>query len=188
MLYAICFVSMSLAIAVMLVWIFQCRPFMSNFSFKPKVEWCLNIDAARYTWAGVSIVIDLLLVYTPVVIVRQVHLTRREVKVLHVVFCGNLLGTLATGASCYGIWMNRASEARRDLGWTEAVYIMCNSIEILFYVLGSSLVVFSHHFISKGAKTGQNKLHAGAGQVRELNLSIFDRIPTRHSEKNTPER
>ncbi|KAK7725106.1 hypothetical protein SLS57_004019 [Botryosphaeria dothidea] len=93
MLYVICFISISLSIAVMLVWFFQCRPFMSNFSFKSKVQWCLNIDAARYTWAAVSIVIDLALVYTPIVMVRQVHLSKREVKVLYVVFCGNLLGT-----------------------------------------------------------------------------------------------
>lgn len=49
MLYVICFISISLSIAVMLVWFFQCRPFMSNFSFKSKVQWCLNIDAARYS-------------------------------------------------------------------------------------------------------------------------------------------
>lgn len=71
------------------------------------------------------------------------------------------------------------SEANRDLGWTEAIYLMCNSIEILFYVVGSSLIAFSHHFLGSRAANGRKQPRVGMGQVRELNLSIFDRVPSR---------
>ena len=38
-----------LGLAESAVWVFQCRPFMSNFDYDVQPVHCANIDAARYS-------------------------------------------------------------------------------------------------------------------------------------------
>lgn len=51
----------------------------------------------------------------------------------------------------YGIWESRFPEAERDLHWREAILVMYNSVEILLYTIGGSLVVFSRYLVGRVA-------------------------------------
>ncbi|EKG21348.1 hypothetical protein MPH_01340 [Macrophomina phaseolina MS6] len=99
----------------------------------------------------------------------MVSLSSRERRTLQVVFCGNLLGTAASyvqspfwcnahahvgerAIAIYGIWESRFPQAERDLHWKEAILVMYNSVEILLYTLGGSLVVFSRFFVARVAR------------------------------------
>lgn len=46
--YAMCFVILGLGFAVVFVWIFQCQPLMSNFSYGVQRSWCADFNAVRY--------------------------------------------------------------------------------------------------------------------------------------------
>ncbi|KAH7058630.1 hypothetical protein B0J12DRAFT_368754 [Macrophomina phaseolina] len=150
--YSVCIIMLGLGFAVVFVWIFQCRPVKSNFTYAVKREWCADFNAVRYSWVGIAIAIDLALVYIPLKIIRMVSLSSRERRTLQVVFCGNLLGTAASAIAIYGIWESRFPQAERDLHWKEAILVMYNSVEILLYTLGGSLVVFSRFFVARVAR------------------------------------
>ncbi|OJD33348.1 uncharacterized protein BKCO1_3100038 [Diplodia corticola] len=174
--YVLCVVIMSLGLAEALVWTFQCEPFMSNFDYSVQPTWCANIDAARFSWAGVGIGIDCILTWIPIAILQRTRLLRHERMVLRAVFAATLLGTAATAAGCYGIWLNREDQALRDLTWTETIYIMFNSIEITLYTVGGSLTVFSRYFISRAAaySSGVRTNHSHSNS-----FSIFSKVSNR---------
>lgn len=174
--YVLCAVIMSLGIAEALVWTFQCEPFMSNFDYSIEPTWCANIDAARFAWAGVGIGIDLLLTWIPIAILQRTRLLRHERIVLRAVFGATLLGTAATAVGCYGIWLNREDQAEQDLTWTESIYIMFNSIEIMLYTVGGSLTVFSRYFISRVAAYSSG---ARTEQTPSTGFSIFSKVSNR---------
>lgn len=177
MVYALCVLIMSLGIAESLVWTFQCEPFMSNFDYSVEPTWCANIDAARFSWAGVGIAIDLLLTWIPIAILQRTRLLRHERIVLRAVFGATLLGTAATAVGCYGIWLNREDQAEEDLTWTESIYIMFNSIEITLYTVGGSLTVFSRYFISRAAQYSQGG--RSSEQTPSSGFSIFSKVSNR---------
>ncbi|KAK8200410.1 uncharacterized protein BKA78DRAFT_22902 [Phyllosticta capitalensis] len=171
-----------LGLAESAVWVFQCRPFMSNFDYDVQPVHCANIDAARYSWAGLSIVIDMVLIYIPISILRRTRLKHYERRVLYMVFCASLVGTVMTGAGVFGIWTNRAQE-KRDVAWAEVVFVMFNSIEILMYTIGGSIVVLSRYFIAQAAK------RAGTDEedfTPSGSWTLFDQIsPQLRSKKDT---
>ncbi|GME49225.1 hypothetical protein GTA08_BOTSDO01209 [Neofusicoccum parvum] len=166
--YAMCFVILGLGFAVVFVWIFQCQPLMSNFSYGVQRSWCADFNAVRYSWVGIAIGIDVALVYIPMKIIRLVRLRGREKKVLHAVFCGNLLGTAATAVAIYGIWESRFPEAEKDLHWYESVLVMYNSVEILLYTFGASLVIFSRYLVVRVSRR-----RAGSQQDAEAPVTGF---------------
>lgn len=50
-------------------------------------------------WAGLSIVIDMVLIYIPISILRRTRLKHYERRVLYMVFCASLVGTVMTYVS-----------------------------------------------------------------------------------------
>ncbi|KAF9633169.1 integral membrane protein [Lasiodiplodia theobromae] len=174
--HLLCVVIMGLGIAEALVWTFQCEPFMSNFDYNVESTWCANIDAARFSWAGIGIGIDCILTWIPIAILQRTRLLRHERIVLRAVFGATLLGTAATAAGCYGIWLNREAQAVNDLTWTESIYIMFNSIEITLYTVGGSLTVFSRYFISRAAAYSSG---ARTDHSHSNSFSIFSKVSNR---------
>ena len=86
---------MLLGITESCIWIFQCRPFLSNFVYEIDSVWCIPLDPVHYLWVAISIPIDLAIISIPFEILRQTNLKRHERRVLLLVFGANLLGTIA---------------------------------------------------------------------------------------------
>ncbi|KAK8174212.1 hypothetical protein IWX90DRAFT_166656 [Phyllosticta citrichinensis] len=171
-----------LGFAESLVWLFQCTPFMANFDYDVQPVRCANIDNARYSWAGLSIAIDIALIYIPISILHRTRLKDYERRILYMVFGASLVGTVTTAAGVYGIWKNRVME-KRDMAWSEVVFVMFNAIEILMYTIGGSIVVLSRYFIAQAAK------HAGTDEedfTPSGSWTLFDQIsPQLRSKKDT---
>ncbi|KAF2090319.1 hypothetical protein K490DRAFT_5568, partial [Saccharata proteae CBS 121410] len=149
--YVLCGVIMGLGIANALIWLFQCQPFLSNFDYSIANAWCINVDYSRYAWAGISVPIDIVLIWIPIAILKKTGLQKHERIALMMVFGMNALGTCATGIGAYGIWMNREAVADIDLSYTETPYLICNVVEIFLYTFGASLTTLSRFFIRRAA-------------------------------------
>lgn len=46
--YCLCFIIVALGISEASLWLFQCRPFLSNFIYSVPSDYCLDIDIPRY--------------------------------------------------------------------------------------------------------------------------------------------
>ncbi len=71
-----------------------CLVVASNFVYGATSEWCLDLDVARYIWLGVSILIDLIITWIPLEIIRHTRLRTYERRILFAAFSANLLGTI----------------------------------------------------------------------------------------------
>lgn len=149
--YALCVAILLLGFALANIWLFQCRPFLSNFIYTIESSWCMNIEAARLSWVGLSVLIDLVIIAIPFAIIKRAALKPFERMALMLVFGASLLGTITCLIGICGIWFNRNSQAFVDLTYTDTLFVMLNDIEILMYTLGASATVASKYIISKVA-------------------------------------
>jgi len=180
--YVFCALIMSLAIVETCIWEFQCQPIKSNFDYFMNQSWCIDIDYVRYLWEGISIPIDIVIVAIPCQILRKTRLQRHEKKVLMLVFAANLLGTLACGATAYGIWRNRDSIT--DISYSETTFVMTSDIEILMYTVGAAFPVLSRHFISRAspAPTRASASYMPSWRRRVSNTIASPTSENRHSQ------
>ncbi|GME63848.1 hypothetical protein GTA08_BOTSDO01209 [Neofusicoccum parvum] len=156
--YAMCFVILGLGFAVVFVWIFQCQPLMSNFSYGVQRSWCADFNAVRYSWVGIAIGIDVALVYIPMKIIRLTFPAFNSVAA----------NAMLSAVAIYGIWESRFPEAEKDLHWYESVLVMYNSVEILLYTFGASLVIFSRYLVVRVSRR-----RAGSQQDAEAPVTGF---------------
>ncbi|KIM94754.1 hypothetical protein OIDMADRAFT_34761 [Oidiodendron maius Zn] len=87
-------VIMGLGIAMAFAWFFRCQPIQSNFDFYAPQNWCVNNNAAKYSWLGLNVSFDLILIWIPYTILRRARLDGYIQKTLMAVFGAGLLGTI----------------------------------------------------------------------------------------------
>src|SRR4051812_27878927 len=66
----------------------------SNWDYRVEAEWYLNLDVARYIWIAISILIDFIITWIPLEIIRHTRLRTWERRILFAAFSANLLGTV----------------------------------------------------------------------------------------------
>ncbi|KAL5316779.1 hypothetical protein ACEPPN_015830 [Leptodophora sp. 'Broadleaf-Isolate-01'] len=122
------------------------------------MESCVNYDIFRWLWISVSVPIDLVIMSVPLRILNRVRLRVHEKRILQMVFCATLLGTIACLVGIYGSFKTRTVETN-DLYYNEVAFIMMNDIEVFAYTLGASFPVLSRYIVAK-TDPGPEPTHA----------------------------
>jgi len=156
--YGLCTIIASLGIVCTFPWVFGCSPFLSNFYWSVTMESCVNYDIFRWLWISVSVPIDLVIMSVPLRILNRVRLRVHEKRILQMVFCATLLGTIACLVGIYGSYKTRTVETN-DLYYNEVAFIMMNDIEVFAYTLGASFPVLSRYIVAK-TDPGPEPTHA----------------------------
>ncbi|KAH7313021.1 hypothetical protein BKA65DRAFT_150392 [Rhexocercosporidium sp. MPI-PUGE-AT-0058] len=146
--FGLCTIIASLGVVCTLPWVFGCSPFLSNFLWSVTMESCVNYDIFRWLWISVSVPIDLVIMSVPLRILNRVRLRVHEKRILQMVFCATLLGTIACLVGIYGSFKTRTVETN-DLYYNEVAFIMMNDIEVFAYTLGASFPVLSRYIVAK---------------------------------------
>ncbi|CZR62151.1 uncharacterized protein PAC_12048 [Phialocephala subalpina] len=155
--YGLCAVIISLGLTMTISWMTNCKPFLSNFLWSVWPDSCINFDIFRYLWIGVSIPIDLAIMSVPLHILSRLKLRTHERRILKMVFCATLLGTITCTIGIYGAFETRTAEANEAF-YQETAYVMMSDIEILMYTLGASFPVLSRYMVQK-ASPGPDQTH-----------------------------
>ncbi|KAH9221283.1 hypothetical protein DL95DRAFT_382165 [Leptodontidium sp. 2 PMI_412] len=156
--YGLCMIIASLGMVCTFPWVFGCSPFLSNFLWSVTMESCVNYDIFRWLWISVSVPIDLVIMSVPLRILNRVRLRVHEKRILQMVFCATLLGTIACLVGIYGSFKTRTVETN-DLYYNEVAFIMMNDIEVFAYTLGASFPVLSRYIVAK-TDPGPEPTHA----------------------------
>jgi len=156
--YGLCTLILSLMFAMSLSWWVGCQPFDSNFVWSIPTVICINYDIFRWLWIGFSIPIDLVLTIIPLQILKRAKLRNHEKRILKMVFCATLLGTITLSCGIYGVYETRTGE-QNDGFYQETAFIMMNDIEIFMYALGASFPVLSRYLVQR-ADPGTGDLHS----------------------------
>ncbi|RFU27184.1 hypothetical protein B7463_g9155, partial [Scytalidium lignicola] len=152
-------------------------------------------------WVGLSIPIDLVLIFVPLKLLRSMKLHPREQRLLKLIFSANLLGTITCALGIYGVWENRTA-AQLDEFYNETIFIMLNDIEILMYTLGATFPVFSRYIInilptSARRPTDENfsswarnipTLFRSFAMREDGNVTPMEDLPNQHEQNRTPEK
>ncbi|KAJ5052357.1 uncharacterized protein L3040_002108 [Drepanopeziza brunnea f. sp. 'multigermtubi'] len=146
--YGLCVVTGSLGLVCAIPWNFGCQPFLSNFYWSVTSESCINYDIFRWLWISVSVPIDIAIMSVPLRILNRVRLRAVEKRILQMVFCATLLGTICCIIGIYGSYKTRTVESQQ-LFYNETPFIMMNDIEIFAYTLGASFPVLSGYIVTK---------------------------------------
>ncbi len=88
-------------------------------------------------WIGLSIPIDCVLLFIPLRILKRARLREQERRILKMVFCATLLGTITCAIGIFGAYETRTIHGN-DGYYKETAFVMMNDIEILMYALGST--------------------------------------------------
>ncbi len=75
--------------------------------------------------------------WIPFQILKLARLREHEQRILKMVFCATLLGTITCTIGIYGAYETRTSNGN-DGFYDETAFIMMNDIEILMYALGAT--------------------------------------------------
>lgn len=145
---ALCALIFSLAVTMVFGWMFTCRPVLSNFLWNTLADSCVNYDIFRYLWIAVSVPIDIAIMSVPLRILKRASLRTHEKRVLRMVFCATLLGTMTCIIGIFSAFETRTANSN-DGFWDEVPWIMMNDIEILMYALGASFPVLSKYIIQR---------------------------------------
>ncbi|KAE8442073.1 hypothetical protein EG329_003881 [Mollisiaceae sp. DMI_Dod_QoI] len=86
----------------------------------------------------------------PLQILRRLRLRTHERRILKMVFCATLLGTITCAIGIYGAYETRTQEGNHAF-WQETAFVMMSDIEILMYTLGASFPVLSRYMVQRAA-------------------------------------
>ncbi|KAH8784840.1 hypothetical protein F5882DRAFT_124422 [Hyaloscypha sp. PMI_1271] len=146
--HGLCAIIVSLMITLCMSWWVGCEPFDSNFLWSHLSTKCINYDIFRWLWVGFSIPIDLILVTIPLQILKRAKLRDHERKLLKMIFCATLLGTVLLSVGIFGVWETRTQQAD-DPFYNEIAFIMMTDVEIFMYAIGASLPVLSRYLVQR---------------------------------------
>ncbi|PBP27174.1 plasma membrane protein, partial [Diplocarpon rosae] len=145
--YGLCVMTAGLGLTCASAWSMGCQPFLANFLWTVSSESCVNYDIFRWLWISVSVPIDMVIMGVPLRILKRVRLRDYEKRILQLVFCATLLGTICCIVGIYGSFVTRTAESQQ-LFYQETVFVMLQVTEIFAYALGATFPVLSRYIIA----------------------------------------
>lgn len=145
---ALCAVICSLGTTMTCSYFFGCQPFLSNFLWSVDEISCINYDIFRWLWISVSVPIDMAIMSVPIRILNRTSLRQHEKRILRMVFCATLLGTVTCVIGIFGAFETRTANGN-DAYFREVPFVMMCDIEILMYALGASFPVLSRYIVQR---------------------------------------